>query len=191
VTLRDEQVIVKKRWIALACFVLCVSYFGVRHAIWRSTPGFDGEFVFKNDDEGTRVIYKYGTKIATCVNGFCRIGKTRKDSEALFEKSFFFNDTYLYEIEYNDIDSDIPTLTQKKILNDIKKYFPAYDGSKNDINSIFETYLYLEPGPFSTCAWLPDQNGCTLRTKGSEKGPPSGLFEKRQPRKLPRNWRQE
>jgi hypothetical protein len=182
---------VKKRWIALAFFALCAGYYGVRHAIWRSTPGFDGEFVFKNDSEGTIVIYKYGTRIMSCRNGFCRLGITRKNSEALFEKSFIFNDTYLYDIDYPDQKADVPEKLRESILKDIEPEVRAYDGDAFWIDNYFQHHLYLEPGPFSTCAWLPGQTGRTFRTKGSEKAPPAGLFERKRPRKLPRNWRQE
>jgi hypothetical protein len=171
----------KKRWIFFGLLLAAGAYYGIRHALWLRTPGLDGEFVFKNDSGGSFTMYKYGRKIISCRNGFCRVGSTRKDANALFQERIVLNDTYLYDIQYLDPEIDVPRNIRESILQNIDKEVRIYKGDKYWVNSHFETALYIEPGPFNTCAWLPGQVGCTSRTKGTERAPPKNISKLWQP----------
>jgi hypothetical protein len=174
----------KKRWILLGLVALAGAYYGIRHALWLRTPGLDGEFVFKNDSSGQWIFYKYGTRIASCRDGFCRIGKTRKDSEALFEEKTVFPDVYLFDIEYQNPEIDVPAKIQQSILDDISPLSRNYKGDSYWINYHYGDFFYFEPGPFTTCAYYAGRDWCVRRTPNSEKTPPEGLFENRKPRKI-------
>jgi hypothetical protein len=164
----------KKRWIALTILALILSYYGVRHALWRQTPGFDGEFVFKDDGDYRLVVYKYGQKVAVCIDSFCRFAETRKNEDALYETRLIFQDSYRFDLEYITPASDMP----KSLLDKLNSRPFAKDNGRFSPEQYTKIDFFLEPGPFTTCAWTLGMNGCAPRTKGSEMTPPKAIFDK-------------
>ncbi len=175
----------KKRWILLGLIAAAVLGLYVQGEInvarFDMKTRFDGTFVLRgdNDPELSIKFYKYGTRVAICYADFCRLGTTRKDSEALFEQISKNQALYCYEMEYvTGVDGMPP-----KVADWFDKYYDDFRKTEQTPTEYKEGYfdktICLMIWPADTSLELPTGGGGSIsREKGSERGPPKWLAER-------------
>jgi hypothetical protein len=174
----------KKRWIALGMFAAAgigVYLLGLRNvAEYNRTSKYDGEFVVREGPGQWPEVryYKYGTKIALCLAEFCRVGTTRKDSEALLERKSNEQGVYCYEMEYVNGFDKIPPNIKAWIFEGYHEGRKSYQTPEEFLHGYFDRNICLTVGPAAT--WLelpPGGGGSIMRTPGSESGPPKWVAD--------------
>jgi hypothetical protein len=178
----------KKRWIILSVVAACFAYLYFNRqnniATFNSRPRFDGTFVLRGDDDPELSIkyHKYGTRFAKCFADFCRLGTTRKDSEAFFQRKSDTQALYCYDITYvTGVDNMPPKIAawfDANYKTNIDLYTELRETAVQSREGYFDENICLLVGTAVTSLELPSGGGGSiLREYDSELGPPKWLAD--------------